>query len=153
MIFLFLLATAIQPPQPQARPVPSANITVSERFIYLPHLPETLAKAHQEFGSLRTNFPEGLKDLERTLQGLYATPQANLPLPSSFRVPRSKGEEFRFLVSVVSEDRYGVLEEPFFRAFDEWRAVMVQSGLAVDIGEKPDTANISLSNAQEARDA
>ena len=126
------LVLALHPSAPPRVPPapPTSEVTVSERIIQLPSLPENIEKAHAEFGPIRSGLTEGLQDLERTLIKLYACPEAGIPLPASFKASRSQAEELRFLASVVNEARYRDLEEPVTKAWEEWKAVLVENNLA-----------------------
>jgi len=143
-----LVLSSCTPPRVPPPP-PAVEITVSERFIHLPPLPESVAKAHGDFGQHRTGLTEGLKDLERMLKRLYACPEAGISLPLSFKATKDKAEEIRFLVSVVGEERYRDLEEPFLRAWEEWQAVLIENGLAQSQGSSTPAALPTLTRERE----
>lgn len=128
MLVLMSNSSALQPP---ASPVmPSQQVVISGKAVELPNLPESVQAAKKEFGSLSVGMKEGLKDLEHTLEGLYASPDAGITLPGTFRIEKKQGEDLRFLVSMVNGDAYRELEGPCVQAWEEWQGALVRNGLA-----------------------
>jgi len=75
---LFLMA-----PNPAAQS-PGIQITIQDRVIELPFLPEGGAQARAEYGPLCPRIETGLQDLERDLDGIYAALRPEGPSGASW---------------------------------------------------------------------
>ncbi len=136
--------------QPQTKPaMPSQQIIISGKIVELPYLPESVAAANKAFGALSAGMNEGLRDLEHTLVGLYASPDARITLPGEFKIEKKQGEDLRFLVSIMSGDAYRELEGPCHQAWDEWQGALVRNGLANPVQGMVPTSPLSQVQIKE----
>ncbi len=123
---LLLGAPATPPPGPRAVGI---EITVQDRAIELPFLPEGVAQARAAYGPLRPRIETALQDLERDLAGIYAALRPEGPSAAFYLMPSQGTAEGRFLASMLHDESCQTMEEAVLDQWVRWQTLLVRQGL------------------------
>lgn len=127
MLGLLLGAPTASPPESK---VAGIEITVQDRAIELPLLPERVSVARAGYGRMRIRIESALQDLERDLTGLYAALRPEGPSAAFYRIPSQGTTEVRFLGSMLHDEPCLAMEDAVFDQWVNWQTLLVRHGLA-----------------------
>jgi len=138
---LFLLAQT--PQQPAAKPS-GIEVTVQDRAIELPLLPESVEEARTGFPKMRPRVTTAIQDLERDLAGLYTTLAPEGPSGAFYQIPSNATSEVRFLGSLLQDDACLAMEDAVFDDWVRWQTQLLRYGLAQPSGGSAITSRMVL---------
>jgi len=138
---LILMLPALSPPREKA---PGLEITIQDRAIELPSLPESVEEARAGYKSMRPRLAEALQNLERDLRELRATLAQGGPSARFYRIPSEATPEVKFLATMLQDESSQAMEAAVVDEWLHWQTFLLRFGLGRSVGGSAITSRMVL---------